>query len=76
MLNVELVEEVLRKRGLRRDWVIAQIGLKQEGYRLLRGEWLPKNQDRKSRILRTLAKVLDVQVGDLLVRLEAKQRTA
>lgn len=75
LLDTELVTRKIRENGWTRKWVIRQLNLGQDGYKLLRGDWLPKNRDRKSRLLRKLAEILGVEVGDLLLRFEAK-RTA
>lgn len=76
LLDTELVAEVIRKNGWTRKWVIAQLGLGQDGYKFLRGEWIPKDRDRKSQVMRDLSKLLGVGVTQLLLRLEATKRGA
>lgn len=71
VLNTELVREKIKERGWTLKWVIAQLDLGQDGYKLLRGEWMPKDNVRKTKVLRTLAKLLGMEVPQILLRLEA-----
>lgn len=73
MLNVEMVSSRIKECGWKRSYVITQLGLGGDGYKFLRGEWMPKNPARKARILRDLAKLLGVEVRQILLRLEAKK---
>ena len=73
LLNTELVKAKIRENGWTRGHVIAQLGLGREGYTFLRGEWLPKDRARKALLLKKLAKMLDVEVPQILLRLEAKE---
>ena len=72
MLNTALVARLIDERGWKRSYVITQLGLGQDGYKFLRGEWLPKDDDRKSRLLESLADLLGVGVPQILLRLEEK----
>jgi hypothetical protein len=73
-LNAKIVKQKISERGWTRKWVISQLCLGPEGYKILRGEWLPKrDSDRKSRVLHGLAKLLDLEVSQILVGHEAKK---
>lgn len=72
ILNTDLVKAKIAERGWTRKFVIAQLGLGQDGYKLLRGEWLPKDQARKAELLRKLSKMIGVGVPQILLRLEAR----
>lgn len=71
MLDAKKVAELIREKGWTRRHVITQLGLKQEGYKFLRGEWLPKDSARKALLLGTLARLLGVRVPQILLHLEA-----
>lgn len=73
MLNVELVGSRMKELGLKRSYVITQIGLGGDGYKFLRGEWMPKDDARKARLVKKLAKTLGVEVPQILLRLEVRQ---
>jgi hypothetical protein len=70
LLNAELITVEIKKRGLTRKHVIAQLGLGQDGYKFLRGEWLPKNLVRKTKLVKELAKLLGVEVPQILLTLK------
>lgn len=72
MLNTDLVKAKIKENGWTISHVIAQLGLGQEGYKFLRGEWLPKNSVRKTLLLKKLANLLDVELPKIILRLEAK----
>lgn len=72
VLNTEMVRQMIEERGWTLKWVIAQLGLGRKGYEFLRGEWMPKDDDRKSCALKALAKLLGVKVPQILLRLEAR----
>lgn len=74
VLNTELISELIKKRGWKRTYVIEQLGLSRDGYKFLRGEWIPKDKVRKTRLLKTLANLLNVEVSQILLRLEARQK--
>lgn len=77
VLNTGVIRKVIKSRGWTLGWVITQIGEKPNfGYELLREGRLPKDQDRKSQVLRKLSNLLGVEVGELLLTLEAKKKTA
>jgi hypothetical protein len=69
IVDGEKVGVLIQEKGWTRRHVIAQLGLGQDGYKFLRGEWMPKDEARKARLVATLAKMLGVQVGQILVRL-------
>lgn len=73
MLNVELVSKVIKENGWTRRHIIGKLGLGPDGYKFLRGEWLPKDDNRKAKMLGALAKILGVEVRQILLRLEAKR---
>jgi hypothetical protein len=76
LLHGEFVTNRIKERGLKRNYVITQLGLGGDGYRFLRGEWMPKNRTRKARLLSDLAKLLGVEVPQILLRFEAKKNLA
>ena len=69
IVNGEKVGELIRQKGWTRRHVIAQLGLGQDGYKFLRGDWTPKDEARKARLLAALAKMLGVEVPQILLRL-------
>jgi hypothetical protein len=71
-LNRELVDKQRKARGITRKWIIEQLGLGGDGYKFLRGEWMPKDAARRSSLLRKLAQLLSLDEDQLIVRLEAK----
>jgi hypothetical protein len=74
VLNAELVSEMIEKHGLKRSFVIAKLGLGQKGYEFLRGEWMPKKDAaRKATLLKALAKLLGVEVPQILLTLEPRR---
>jgi hypothetical protein len=74
LLDAEFVTECIAAHGWTRKWVLLQLGLGKEGYKFLRGEWLPKDPARKARLVGQLAKMLGKEVPQILLRLEAKTR--
>lgn len=75
LLNGQEITRLLKKEGRSRQWLIAGAELGADGYRILRGETLPKDPERKSRVTKKVAKLLGVEVRQILLRFEA-QKTA
>lgn len=77
MLNVEKVERLIDERGLRKNWVIRQIGLKPtSGHMLLKNGVLPKDPEVKDVALEKLAELLGVDERQILLRLPIKAMKA
>lgn len=73
VMNTDLVKAKIKEHGWTRSFVIAKLGMGQDGYKFLRGEWLPKDDARKALLIGKLAKMLGVRVPQILVRYEAKE---
>lgn len=74
-LNAELISDLITTRGISRKFVIEKLELGSDGYKILRGETLPKDSDLRTEIVRKVANFFGVGVPQILLRLEAK-RTA
>jgi hypothetical protein len=67
------VQQWIRERGLRQNWVIQQIGLKPTaGYHLFNNGVLPKDTGLRKTVLEKLAKLLGVDERQLVVRPRAR----
>lgn len=74
VINVETVRRGFEEKGLKLAWVIKQCELSRtQGYALFNDGTLPKDKDRKSKALKTIAKLLGVEVPQILLTLEPKQ---
>jgi hypothetical protein len=73
MLNAPLVEQLITKMGLKKKWVISQMGLKSTtGKLMLNDGLLPKDEQVQKNALKQLATILGVEVRQILLRLPAK----
>lgn len=70
------IKKLLKAQGRSRQWLIDQAELGADGYRILRGETLPKDPERKSRVTRKVASLLGVEVRQILLRFKAERKTA
>jgi len=68
LLDIELVQQRIDEKGLRKDWIINQIGLKKTaGHMMLRDGLLPKDPSRKEEALKKLASILGLEVPQILL---------
>lgn len=77
VVDTQRVNELIDLKGLKRTWVIGQMALtRTAGYAMIRDGVLPKDEDKRNFALKKLAQILDTDVRQILLRLEAKRRTA
>lgn len=69
ILNVGLVSDRIAAKGLKKVWVIQELGLNHtSGFNLLSNGVFPKRAKQKARVLRKLAELLGLDAGDLVVQ--------
>lgn len=77
LLNVELVDMLMRERGLRRCLVLREAGMtRTAGYTMFREGLLPKDQAKRERALKVLSDKLGLNESELTVRLELAKESA
>lgn len=75
MLRADKVRQLVRDKGLKQNWVSEQIGLKKTaGHLMFRDGLLPKDDEVRNDVLKKLSKLLGVEVSEILLRLEARQK--
>lgn len=75
-LDTELVQRRIAERGLKTNWVLTQCGLRRtSGYQMIRDGLLPKDTLKRNEVLEKLARMLGLQVRQILVR-PMKAKTA
>jgi hypothetical protein len=68
LLKANEVQQMLRERGLRQNWVIQYVGLKPTaGHYLFRNGMLPKDPTLRKSVLKKLAKLLGVNEDELVL---------
>ena len=70
ILNVPVVLQTVRAKGIKRRWLIDQLGLKATaGYVMLRNGVLPADKTSRKEVVTKLAKMLGLSVPQILIRL-------
>jgi hypothetical protein len=73
LLNASKVQQMIKEKGFRQNWVIQYIGLKPTtGNHMIRNGVLPKDDALRKTALERLAKLLGVDERQLILRLKAK----
>ena len=71
LLDVERVRKVAEEKGIKLLWLTRRIGMSRNcGYIMFREGLLPKDPERKKKVLGELSKLLGIPVLELLVRLK------
>lgn len=75
VLDTELVSRLIDEKGLKRRWLVNEIGLaRTTGLQMLRLGLLPKDRVKRTRALRKLSDVLGREPTQLVLRLERSRR--
>jgi putative transcriptional regulator len=64
------IKEVLEEKGIKQTWLAEQLG---KSYNMVNG-YVQNRQQPRLEILYEIAKILDVEVKDLLVEMKKKQQ--
>ena len=73
-LNVNHVDKLIKRNGLKQSWLIHELKMKETmGRLLLKGGLLPKDPDTRKELLSQLAALLRTSVKDITVQIKERE---